>query len=169
VGSDAESGTLPGRGLEEPMSKHEESAGNRAAANRADDQPRAETAEPTRAPQAHTDAGGPISGGPTGHAPTTESRGDPETGELKSGAQRGAAAGAIAGTTVGGPLGAVAGAVAGGLAGAPLESATDEAKDRPYVDDDPFIAPGSEGTGPTDPLMTPDQPRDKDPYDRGRG
>jgi hypothetical protein len=108
-------------------------------------------------------------GGPTGHGPATESRGDPETGDPESGAQRGAAAGAIAGTPIAGPIGAVVGGVIGGLAGAPSEAATDEASDRPYVEDDPFITPGSRGTGPVDPLDEPDPQAQPDPYDRGRG
>jgi hypothetical protein len=108
-------------------------------------------------------------GGPTGHGPATESRGDAETGDEGSGAQRGAAAGAIAGMPIAGPLGAVVGGVVGGLAGGPLESGTEEATSRPYVEDDPYIQPGSEGTGPVDPLMEPESEPQKDPYDRGRG
>ena len=105
-------------------------------------------------------------GGPTGQTQSTESSGDPEEGTAAGGAARGAAAGAIAGTTVGGPVGAAVGAIGGALAGAPIEAATGD--DEPgYVEDDPFVRPGSLGTGPADPLLTGPAP-DKDPHDPGR-
>lgn len=91
--------------------------------------------------------------GPTGPAPTTESAGDPEADEPRSGAEEGAAAGGLVGTAVAGPFGLAAGAAAGAIAGAAGEAADPET-DRGYER-------RSEGTGPTDPLETAGRPVDR--------
>ena len=91
--------------------------------------------------------------GPTGPAPTTESVGDPEADEPRSGAEEGAAAGGLVGTAVAGPFGLAAGAAVGAIAGAAGEAA------------DPDVDRGYErraaGTGPTDPLETAGSPDDE--------
>jgi hypothetical protein len=87
--------------------------------------------------------------GPTGPAPTTESVGDPEADNLRSGAEEGAAMGGLVGTAVAGPFGLVAGAVAGAVVGGTGEAA------------DPHLDAGYErravGTGPTDPIYAYDR------------
>lgn len=86
--------------------------------------------------------------GPTGPAPTTESLGDPEADDTRSGAEEGAAMGGLVGTAVAGPIGLAAGAVAGAAVGGAGEVA------------DPQVNAGyerrPEGTGPVDPIYAHD-------------
>lgn len=86
--------------------------------------------------------------GPTGRAPSTESRGDPEADDLDASAEKGAAAGGLVGLAIGGPLGAGVGAAIGGAAGAAGE-AGDSDLDRGFevVEDD--------GPGLVDPALDP--------------
>lgn len=86
--------------------------------------------------------------GPTGPAPTTESVGDPEADDPRSGAEEGAAMGGLAGAAVAGPIGLAAGAAAGAIVGGVGEVA------------DPNVDGGyerrTEGTVPTDPIYAAD-------------
>jgi hypothetical protein len=82
--------------------------------------------------------------GPTGRAPTTESVGDPDAGNLRSGAEEGAAMGGLVGTAVAGPIGLAVGGVAGAAAGAAGES-VDPENGRGF-------ARRADGTGPVDPI-----------------
>lgn len=92
--------------------------------------------------------------GPTGHAPGTESLGDPEEDDLGTGAQAGAAGGALVGTAIGGPMGLAVGGLVGAAAGATGEAADD---DRPRTDTGGVT---TEGTGPLDPALDPNADRD---------
>jgi hypothetical protein len=64
--------------------------------------------------------------GPTGHAPSTPSTGDPDAGDPVAGAEAGGVAGAVTGTGLGGPIGGFIGATLGGIAGAGAEAVDDE-------------------------------------------
>lgn len=69
--------------------------------------------------------------GPMGHAPSTESAGDPDEDDVAASAEAGAIGGAVAGTGAAGPLGGFIGATLGGLAGAGAEAV-----------DQPDVSPG---------------------------
>jgi len=86
--------------------------------------------------------------GPSGHAPTTESTGDPDRHTVASGTEAGAGAGAIAGTAVAGPIGLAIGAAVGAAAGSAAEAAD---QDKATNEDQPMSEAGSAGTGPVDP------------------
>lgn len=87
--------------------------------------------------------------GPTGHAPGTESAGDPERASIASGGTSGAGAGMLAGAAVAGPLGLPIGAAIGAGAGAAAEAAD---QDRSTNPGGPMSEPGSEGTVTADPV-----------------
>jgi hypothetical protein len=88
--------------------------------------------------------------GPTGRAPGTEGRGDPERSSVKSGVQQGAGAGIIAGTAVAGPIGMPIGAAIGAVVGGAAEIADEEGG---VNGPSPLSAPGSDGTGLVDPAL----------------
>lgn len=88
--------------------------------------------------------------GPTGRAPSTEGRGDPDRTSVVSGVQEGAGAGMLVGTAVAGPVGMPIGAVLGAAAGAVAEIVDDEGGTN---ENRPVSIPGSEGTGPVDPAL----------------
>jgi hypothetical protein len=90
--------------------------------------------------------------GPTGHAMSTESVGDPDRHTVTSGGEAGAGAGAMAGTAVAGPIGLPIGAAAGALVGAAAEAVDD---DRSTNEDQPMSEPGSTGTASVDPSDDP--------------
>ncbi|HKG56722.1 MAG TPA: hypothetical protein VKA85_05710 [Candidatus Limnocylindrales bacterium] len=86
--------------------------------------------------------------GPTGRAPATERKGDPDRAGVDSAAHTGAASGAIAGTAVAGPFGAIPGAVIGAAAGAGAEAVDEEGGTN---EAGALKRSGSDGTGPIDP------------------
>jgi hypothetical protein len=87
--------------------------------------------------------------GPTGHAPGTESAGDPDRASIASGGAAGAGAGILAGAAIAGPLGLPIGAAAGAGVGAAAEAADEDRSTNP---DQPMSEPGSEGTVVADPV-----------------
>jgi hypothetical protein len=88
--------------------------------------------------------------GPTGHARSTERRGDPDRSSVASGVEQGAGAGMLVGTAVAGPIGMPIGAVLGAAVGAMAEIVDEEGGTN---ENRPVSIPGSAGTGPVDPAL----------------
>jgi hypothetical protein len=86
--------------------------------------------------------------GPTGRAPATERKGDPDREGIDSAAHSGAAGGGLVGAAVAGPFGMVAGAAVGAAAGAGAEAVDEEGGTN---EGGALKGPGSVGTGPIDP------------------
>jgi hypothetical protein len=87
-----------------------------------------QSVEPARIDQTTGEPAGPPvrKAGPTGPAPTTELRGDPEASDPEAGVTGGAAGGAIVGTAVAGPLGGMVGAAVGSAVGGAGEATDDD-------------------------------------------
>jgi hypothetical protein len=88
--------------------------------------------------------------GPTGRAPATERKGDPDRSSVASGTAQGAGAGLLAGTAIAGPIGMPIGAAIGAAVGAAAEVVDEEGGTNGAR---ALSKPGSRGTGLVDPAI----------------